>query len=326
MKTVFIINPKAGKEKDIKMLTRDIYDTADFLKADVECYVTKCQGDAVKFVKEYLKTNGCARFISCGGDGTLNEVLNGCIGEPGAQVGVMPMGTGNDFVRNFDSGCDFLNIAAQILGETEKCDAIRYQTSFNGEEKAGYCVNMFNIGFDCNVADTKGKIIEKSFIAGPLAYFAAIILMLIKKKGAKLKIELDGNEKYKGSLLLCSIANGSFCGGGIKSNPMAHLRDGLMDVNIIHNISRLNFISKLPFYMKGTHVKLRGIERIIENHSCKKAALTPLDGSMRLCIDGEIIDASLCEFETEKNAFNLVIPRTAETDILEKDAEKICCK
>ena len=306
MKTVFVINPMAGKGKKTEKLISDIYTVAERLGKNAECYVTKCQGDATRFVKEYV---GSARFIACGGDGTFSEVLNAVIDKVGSEAGVMPIGTGNDFCRNFKD-CHFDSIEAQFLGETVPCDAIMYKTS----DKVGYCANMFNIGFDCNVADKTSHIKKTTFLRGSFAYFVSILIMLIKKKGANLFIELDGVPMHHGKLLLTSIANGSYCGGGIKSNPLSNVSDGVMNINIVKNISRLKFISLLPFYMKGTHIKLKNIQNIICSQDAKKVTITPLDGGMRICVDGEIFDAGKTEFEVIHDAYRLVLPKFVKTN------------
>lgn len=302
MKTVFIVNPKAGQGKDIKKIISSIEDSASALGKEIEVYITTCVGDASRFVKEYCGVYGTARFIACGGDGTLSEVINGAAGYPDSEIGVLPMGTGNDFCRNFPM--DFTSVASQISGETVKCDAIK----FTSGGKEGYCINMFNIGFDCNVADMTANMKKKPFVSGSLAYFLSILTALIKKKGAKLKIEFDGEEKHSGALLLTSIANGCFCGGGIKSNPLASVQDGLINVNIIKNISRLKFIKLLPYYMKGTHMKLKGIEDVISCVKCRKIKITPLEKDFKICTDGEITDAGVTEFEIVPEAVNFVVP------------------
>ncbi len=306
MKTVFVVNPKAGQGKEISKIINSIKETAERIKADAEIYITKAVGDGERFVREYYRENGGARFIACGGDGTLGEVLNGAIENQESEVGVMPMGTGNDFCRNFDASSDFMNIEAQIKGESVKCDAIRYRTDTADADR--YCANMFNIGFDCNVADMTAKMKTKPFISGPLAYLISIFAILIKKKGANLDIELDGKIRHRGKLLLTSLANGSYCGGGVKSNPLASVNDGFVNINIVKNISRLNFLTKLPFYMKGTHIRLKGIEKVIYSTKCKKIVIDPKGGRMRLCTDGEISDAGRTEFEVVHNAFSFVIP------------------
>ncbi len=305
MKTVFIINPKAGQGKDIRRIISRIRETRAHLDRQTEVYLTTAVGDAERFVREYCKNRGAARFIACGGDGTLNEVLNGAIAFENTEVGVIPMGTGNDFCRNFANDCNFHSIAGQIIGGTVKCDAIKYITS---EKKEGYCVNMFNIGFDCNVADMTGQMKKKPFISGSVAYFLSIFAMLIKKKGAKVKLELDGKVEHSGELLLTSIANGCYCGGGVKSNPLASVQDGFINVNIIKNVSRTKFLTLLPHYMKGTFLKLPGIEKVISSVKCKNIKLTPLDEKTRMCTDGEIADAGITEFHIVPGAFNFVVP------------------
>jgi len=304
MKTVFIVNPCAGQGVD-EALIEKIQALSD---ENIEIYITRSPGDATEYVRSFCTSCGGARFIACGGDGTLNEVLNGVIGFENAEVGVLPSGTGNDFCRNFDSRALYEDISAQINGKSIKCDAIKYTAETENGNVSGYCANMFNIGFDCNVAAMTAEMKKKPFISGSLAYLISIFVTLIKKKGANLKIEIDGKEKHCGRLLLTSIANGCFCGGGIKSNPLASVCDGKININIIKNVTRIRFITLLPHYMKGTFLKLKNIEKIITSEKCTEISLTPLDGKMKICIDGEITDAGKTKFEICPGAFNFVLP------------------
>ena len=309
MKTVFVVNPCAGKHRDIEKLKKEIKLASELSGKEVEIYTTTAEGDATRFVKEYCLHNGNARFIACGGDGTLGEVVNGAMKTEGCEVGVLPMGTGNDFCRNFE--VDFSDISAHILGECEPCDVIRYTTFINGEEKSGYCMNMFNIGFDCNVADLTNYIKKKWYLGGSFSYFAAILVTLIRKKGANLKIELDGKKVHNGPLLLSSIANGCYCGGGVKSNPLASIRDGRMNINIIKNVSRTLFVSLLPAYMKGQILEKKRAKKIINSVNCKNIKISPDGGKMRICIDGEITDAGETEFQVIHKGISFVIPKIA---------------
>ena len=306
MKTIFVINPRAGQGKNIESFVSEVKEASLNTGSDVFIYMTKAVGDAKRFVKEYCENNGVARFISCGGDGTLSEVVNGAIEFEGAEVGVVPMGTGNDFIRNFPT--DFKDIELQIKGESVKCDIIKYATEKLDTRKEGYCVNMFNIGFDANVASLAARMKEKPFISGSFAYFSSIIVSLINKKTSKMKIEIDDNEAGCGEFLLSSIANGSYCGGGILSNPLADIRDGLININIIKNVSRLRFISLLPSYMKGTFLEKKGIEKIISSVKCKKVMIEPADGAIEMCCDGEIMLAGKTEFEILEKRLNFVVP------------------
>lgn len=308
MKTVFVVNPKAGKGAGKDRLTNQLRNCIIQQKLDAQVYLTKCPGDATRFVREYCEKQGAARFIACGGDGTVSEVLNGAVGYFGAEVGVLPVGSGNDFCRNFPEDADFTDILLQTSAEAVPCDAIRYTTTVNGEEKTGYCANMFNIGFDCKVADTTNYLKENTILGGSLAYVVAIFIELLQKKTTFLTVEADGQAVHQGETLLTSVANGKYCGGGIMSNPLASLCDGNINFNLIRNVTRLRFLSLLPLYMKGTHLRKKGIERFIVSRHCKKLTVTPGQAALRLCIDGEIVTAGAITFEAVPDAFRLVLP------------------
>ncbi len=306
MKTVFVVNPKAGQGKKFDALTEKIKSVTE--NENSELYITKSEGDAYRFVKDYATKNGEARFIACGGDGTLSEVLNGVLKSGKGQVGVLPIGTGNDFCRNFASS-DFEDVKTQISSDATICDAIKYTTYVNGEKKSGYCVNMFNIGFDAEVADTSNKLKKRKFIKCTFAYIFSIFITLLKKKTTPVKIIADGEVLYEGEILLTSIANGSYCGGGIKSNPLAEVNDGFININIVKNVSRFNFITLLPLYMNGKFINSKRARKYIESVKCKKVTIIPEDIKIRLGIDGEITDAGEIVFEICHSAYDFVLPQ-----------------
>ena len=312
MRTIFVINPKAGKGKGIDKLVEKIRIASEKTGIKADIYMTKAVGDGEAFAdligKETAASSETVRLIACGGDGTLNEVLNGAIIYENLTVGVVPIGTGNDFCRNFPDEGDFMDIEAQLTGKVIKCDAIRYSGVMEGKKQTRYCANMFNIGFDCNVVDLTAKLKKYPLISGSFAYLMGVAITYIKKKGAKLRVELDGKVIENGPLLLTAIANGGFCGGGVHSSPYASVTDGIMDVNVIFNVGRVDFMKKFPYYAKGTHMELSDIYHIIYAGTCRKAKVTPLDGTMRLCTDGEIVDAGAIDFEVVPEAFNLLLP------------------
>ncbi len=300
MKTVFILNPKAGKRfnetlKEIKNL-------------GVEFYITKAQNDANDYVKKYIEENGETRFIACGGDGTYNEVLNGVLEAGCGEAGVMPVGSGNDFCRNFGNKESFLNPLKQINAETVECDAIKYTLTYNGETKQGYCANMINIGFDCAVADTTNMVREKTFFSGSMAYFVSIFINLVKKTPSYLYIETDGKERNNGEVLLTSLANGCYCGGGLKTNPSAEVNDGFININIVKNINRGKFLTVLPEYIKGSYVGKEKFKSIVTSEKFKTVKIVPQNKSMRISVDGEIMDADMLEVELIHNAYRFANP------------------
>ncbi len=308
-RNIFIVNPKAGQGKGNVKFTDHIKQEAEALGIPVEIYMTAGVGDAEILARQIAsEVTTPTRIYACGGDGTMNEVLNGAIDNENIAVGLLPIGTGNDFCRNFPEAGDFLDIAAQLQAVSEKCDAIRYTGKLAGEEKTRYCANMFNIGFDCNVVDLTATMKTYPLISGSFAYLMSVATMVVKKKGANLKVEVDGEVRHDGPLLLTAVANGCFCGGGVKSSPEARTDDGLMDYNIIRDVKRTEFIKLFPKYAKGTHTVVPGIERILDTGKAKKIAITPNEGVMRLCTDGEIVDAGRVEMEIVPSAFNFLVP------------------
>ena len=316
MKTVFIVNPNAGSGKRFNSVMEKI-EKLTKAKESVEFYITKKALDAKEFVSEYCKTNGAARFIACGGDGTLSEILNGAVGYENVEIGVVPIGSGNDFCRNFEGKESFFDLEKQISGACVDCDAIKYNTIVNGEEKSGYCANMFNIGFDCAVADTTNMLKSRKVFSGSMAYLVSIFINLVKKKTSDIEIEIDGVNRGRGELLLTSIANGCYCGGGLKTNPIALINDGLININIVKNVSRLKFLTLLPKYINGTCLGIKNIENIISSVKCSEVKISPMKGKIRMSVDGEICDASEVEFKIVHNAFKFVVPYLS--DVLTKN-------
>ncbi len=320
MLTVFIINPKAGTGKKVLALKEKIQEAANKHRESIEVYETQGPRDGEWYVRQKcMESQGAPiRFIACGGDGTFSEVANGAIGYANAMVGAMPMGTGNDFCRNFPKDTPFSDVEAQLFGEPFPCDAISFTGIIEGGLSTRYSVNMINIGFDCNVAAKAAELKQYPLVEGKFAYLLSIFAILGQKKGANLRISIGEQTVQDGPLLLTSIANGSFCGGGIWSNPGASLQDGLMDINVVYDIPRRRFLTVLPHYAKGTHPEMKGVEKILTSYKCEEMIVVPKDGEMTVCVDGEIIKTEELHLKTIKNAFSFSVPTKKNLNILEE--------
>lgn len=314
MKHVFIMNPLSGKRKSRQRMTGDITSACKELGADYEIYFTKgpldCKRHARQLCEEAAAEGRKLRIYGCGGDGTVNELINGVYGYDNVEIGVIPMGTGNDYIRNYGAVSSFLDIKAQIRGESRSSDAIHYRAEYGDVVTEGYCANMFNIGFDCNVVDMTARVKTWPFVGGSLAYLISVAIILIKKKGADLLIEYDDGTVIDGRILLIAIANGCFCGGGVKGVPESVLDDGLVDVSVVKDVSRLTFITLFPSYAKGTHLsKKKIIDRDIIRYTKEKALTVTANGeSLRLCTDGEITTQKKVRFSIVENAFRFIVP------------------
>ena len=197
MKHYFFVNPVAGKGDQSRKLIEEIKIALKDTKSESVIIMTEPNRGSearARAIAEGLNGEP-ARFYACGGDGTANEIASAVIG--------------------FDG--DFMSVRSQLNGKSRKVDVMKYTSKLGNEEQTGYCLNMFNIGFDCNVVETAFKLRKKKFFAGATAYQSAILFNFIKKRGACLDIYEDGEQIREGKMLLCAISNGSYCGGGIKS-------------------------------------------------------------------------------------------------------------
>lgn len=307
MRHIFIINPAAGQPKKWSRLKQQIETASEKLGVLAEYYETKHPGDGERFVRSCCEKSSdhVIRFYACGGDGALNEVVNGMFGFKKAEAACIPMGTGNDYVRNYDTEGDFLDVEAQLLGQAVDSDVIGYQ---QGHKNTQYCINMFNIGFDCSVVDQTVKTKRWPLIKGSFAYLLSIAITLIKKKGADLQVQFEDGSVFDGKLLLIAIANGCYCGGGVKGVPLCKLDDGLMDVSLIKDISRRLLISLFPKYAKGKHLEDKRKGDYIIYKKCRTLTIMPNNKSMQLCVDGEIISTGKVTFHVIPKGIRFSVP------------------
>lgn len=313
MKHLFIVNPAAGKGVGIDKLIKKINTASLKLQVESEIHITTSIGDGEKYVRAYCRQNDPAeilRVYACGGDGTLNEVVNGLFGFERVEAACVPIGSGNDFIRNFD-GVDPLDIVAQINGTARPVDLLKYSELRESDLKTRYCINMFNIGFDSDVAFRVGELKKIPFLSGSMAYLFGTFTSLVKKKSMKLNAVFDGGKKHEGLLLQIDIGNGCYYGGGIKAVPEASLTDGLLDVSIVEDVSLIRFLSLFPKYKKGTHLSVNRIEEIVTYAQCKSLVIEPDTEEMRICTDGEISVAGPLRIEIVPSAILFSVPAHA---------------
>ena len=304
MEHIFIINPSAGQGKAAKLIPA-IETALEGTEFEYSIYTTKAAGDAERFVRETLAAGKEVRFYVCGGDGSFHEAVNGVKGFPQAEIGLIPVGTGNDFIRNFGKKSDFMDILSQAEGKSMVCDVI----DINGR----YVVNMANIGFDCEVVVQAGEWKKKPLISGPVAYVMGILTEFAKPMGRRMSFRWADGTTMTGKFLLCTIANGSFCGGGFCSSPKAALDDGLMDVGIVQMLPRRRFIGILPKYKAGTYLETKLGEEKVIYEKCRKLELAVAE-PMNISIDGEISQFTYLKAEIVPQAFRFIVPKGLEVE------------
>ncbi len=312
-KHILVLNPAAGQGKAID-LKEAILKAKEKTALDIEIYETKEVLDAEVFTSAVLKNiddTKKVRIYACGGDGTVNEILNAILHTgkmDNIELGIVPVGTGNDFVRNFGDLEDFLDIEKQLSFETQQTDVIKYQFRKNDFTYTRYGINMFNIGFDCNVVDITARLKRLPLVSGSMAYIMGVAAMLVRKKGANLKVEFEDGEIFDGKMLLIAIANGCFCGGGVKGVPYASTNDGLMDISLIKKCGRIEFLKLFPQYAKGTHLENKKAHDLIIYKKSKKLKIIANETAMLFSADGEITEADEISFEIVPKAISVALP------------------
>lgn len=308
----FIINPAAGQGTAAKIVP-EIERVMAGKGLHYEIYETAYSGDCRAFVREKAQTGEKMRFYVCGGDGTLHEAVNGAYGFANAAVGIIPMGTGNDFVKNFSGRRCFSDILAQILGEEIPVDLL----CVNGK----LAVNMINIGFDCDVVVQAGRLKKKRICQGVLAYIAGLCMRFVKPMGAQMQMTMADGARLDGEFLLCTIANGSFCGGAFQSSPYAQIDDGLFDFAAIRKQSRRRLLAMLPAYQRGTYIEKMQNQETVYFRQCRALTIRT-QSPMLASIDGEIASFTTLKIGMVKGGVHFIVPRGAA----KKEKPAIYCK
>lgn len=295
MEYIFILNNHAGAhhaDNLNKELEQNYQD-----KIEYQIYLTQAKKDATRFVKEYCKNfpQKEACFVACGGDGTINEVASGVIGEKNKCFAVLSYGSGNDFIKYY-SDRDFLSLEALFGGKIAQIDAIQVNDC--------YSVNVVNSGFEAKVGSIANDIKAKG---GKNAYTRGIIKALFSARKNDICVEVDGEVVSKEKMLLCSFANGKYHGGKYMCAPYAINDDGYMEVCLIHPISLLMFARMLPYYKKGEHIKMKCLGKYLVYKRARTAKVTT-PTTTELTLDGETLSGSEFFIKILDKAVNFIIP------------------
>ena len=251
MKHIFIINPKSGKGNKAKKFAEaaELYLKKNNLDGYV--YRTKAPRDGMKHAEEVAKTGEHIRFYSCGGDGCLYEVVNGCYKYPNCEIANIPLGSGNDFNRLFGRN---INIDDHVNGVPVKLDLIE---TANGEVSINECA----MGVDSEVCAMQADFKKLPLVSGELAYTLAAIKVIFGGNFTKrFRISIDGEFYDEDDYLFCYIGNSRWYGGGYKAAPDAMPNDGLIECVMVkfpkglNPGNPLNLLPLLGRYKKGEHV------------------------------------------------------------------------
>ena len=305
LKHCIIVNPIAGRGSGKKAIP-EIEAHLNSLGIDYDLLITNEPGHGIKLAEE-AGANGYQTVVAVGGDGTANEVINGLMhasnnGKLTSRLAVLPVGRGNDFSYGMGVPQD-LDSAIKILvnGHTRKIDVGFVK---GGDYPEGrYFGNGVGIGFDAVVGFEAAKL--PSFITGMPAYLiAALKTIFLYFKAPDLRVEIDG-EVIKQPCLIVSIMNGKRMGGAFMFAPESEPDDGLLNLCIAGQVSRLGVLGLFPKVMSGTQRDHKAILMPIG----EKISIEAISGRLPVHADGETI---------------CVAGKKLEVTILKQKLEMVC--
>lgn len=279
----FIVNPVAGLGKGLKVWQKiENYLNSEKVKFDYK--ITEYPKHATEIAKDVVK-RGYKVLISVGGDGTTREVADG-IEDKDVSLGIIPAGRGRDLPRTLKLPKNPLDALKLILKNSKTIEVDHPKV--NDERFVNFC----GVGLDAEVAKVANTK-YKGF--GVLSYLFAFLEVLIKWKVPEFVVEVEGKIRNIKAYLI-TIANGKFAGGGMQISPYSNMEDGLLDIIIFHNMTKLKLFFNFPrVYFGGTHLKLKDVVEHIRTKDIK----INFKENITTQADGDLIDGTTKHFKID---------------------------
>jgi len=222
--------------------------------AHFDAELTRAPGHATELAREAV-AQGYETIVCVGGDGTLNEVLNGLVTEKGVEpvsLGIIPGGTGSDFRRTVGIPPSYQEACLVLLeGHTRLVDIGEITCLREGEPVRRYFVNVAGVGFDGEVADRTNRL--PKVLGGTLPYLASLFITLVAYRNKDVVTSFDG-QSIRHRVNAVVVSNGQFFGGGMHIAPEASPDDGFFDIIVLGDLGKLELVANIPRVYKGTHL------------------------------------------------------------------------
>ena len=277
-----IANPAArGVQSRLKSLER--------LTRNVVIKTTNGPGDAEAQTERAVE-QGYATIVAAGGDGTVNEVVNG-IGSAPVALGILPMGTVNVFAMELGSPLNLLSAWKVIRNHKVRSIDL---ASANGH----LFVQMAGVGVDAQVVQRNNRHIKH--VLGPLSYLLTAT-QVVAEKPPRLRVFCDGRPTVEGSFVL--VGNGRFYGGPFALFSEADMQDGLLDICVFKHMNYLALMRYLRGLVFGSLTKFTDVDYFKASHLVVKSdRLVPLEA------DGEVAGHSPVEFTVRRKKLRVLVP------------------
>jgi len=296
-----IVNPTAANGAVGKNWPR----IRDFLQAEgaeFDAVLTEEPGHATLLARQALD-DGYRTIVAVGGDGTVNEVLNGLVVQgsvdPEVALGIIPWGTGADFSRVLDVPRDYTGACRHLLrSEPRPVDLGRITCLREGQEVERYFINAAGLGFDGEVAEIVNRF--PKVLGGTITYLTCLLIGLVTYRNKNIELSFDG-QPVRGRVNSVIVCNGRYFGGGMFIAPGAAFDDGLFNVIILGNLNKLEVVANLPRIYKGTHLTHPKV-----SHFSAREVHVEARERMFLQAEGELIGEAPATFQVIPRALKVL--------------------
>ena len=292
----FIINPAAGSHDRTEEYSEKIRQV--FAKRNMKCriVVSHAPGECQKLAREAAETGKPVRIYACGGDGTLNEVVQGAAGYENAAVSVFSGGSGNDFVKLFDDPSAFFDLERLMDAEEVTFDLIRCNDDL--------ALNICSVGLDARIGTDVNNYKRLPLLSGFRAYAVSTVINLFRGISEHYVVEINGETIDAEQTFIC-VCNGRFYGGGFNPVPEADPTDGLLDVLLVKKVT----LAQVPFvigkYKNGRYKELPKLVRHFKTDSVKIIC----DQPRPINLDGELRTAQVVQMGLAKEKIRFFYPK-----------------
>lgn len=301
MRALLIVNPSSGRGKTKKLLP----ELKEILKNyPIEFIESRSQNDLIEIASKATKDQ-YDLVAAVGGDGTIHYVLTGIVNALNTQkddekktaLGIIPLGRGNDIARTLKIPTD-PKAACEILmkGKRQLVDIASTGKNFY--------IGVAGLGFDAEATRLANETkLKGGFLPAVFVYGYSVLRALIGYKAKEVKIIYDDGQ-FEGKIMLAAISNGQAYGGGMFITPIAEVSDGLLDVCILKEMSKLKLIVNFPQVLRGTHLGHPYVEYI----RTKKVEVKSIDKVMEFYGDGEYLEETPLKIEILKHCLPVIVP------------------
>ena len=305
-KTVLIVNPKSANGATGRNWSRIDQEIRRGLQTNYDVKFTERLGHATELTREAIK-DGYELVVAVGGDGTINEVVNGFFLDsrslnPDATLAVMSIGTGSDFVRTLEFPTTPFEAAERIRSrkvwtvDLGRCSFV----DFDGEQRSRFFINIAGFGVEGAVVDKANRTTKA--LGGPISFVWAILTTFLTYKNKLTRYRIDDSPEEEKILNTFAVANGRFYGGGTKAAPKAQLDDGLFDIISVGDIGFLTLVYNLGKFRNGTYLEDPRV-----SFWRGRTVVASSEETQLVEMDGEVVGHLPARFEILPNAMKLIV-------------------